>query len=230
MQGTNKVASRFTGSVASDARRKVAKNCSTRISRDQRDTLRISWNVVCELVVIRFVQSVNSTFCTVSRGLKLGIVYQFPAKTKTNETVVEGARAASESFVTTSPSCVAEWYQRIIVPHSTRLCLSASASKPDFLSDRAKTRGRRASQGVVDTTTVHHQSSRNLSRFRLPVSQIQLSEHNFFQAQNVCRQLRHRRLPLLESLLQTKILPPVSIDSIARISEVCLISLPCSNS
>ena len=40
---------------------------------------------------------------------------------------------------------------------------------------------------------------------------------------NVCRQLRHRRLPLLESLLQMKILPPVSIDSNARISETCLI-------
>ena len=52
-----------------------------------------------------------------------------------------------------------------------------------FLVFQAKTRGRRASQGVVDSTTVHHQSSSNLSRFRLPVLQIQLSKQNFFQTQ-----------------------------------------------
>ena len=51
-----------------------------------------------------------------------------------------------------------------------------------FLVFQAKTRGRRTSQGVEDTTTVHHQSSRNLSRFRLPVLQVQLSKQNF-QAQ-----------------------------------------------
>ena len=45
-----------------------------------------------------------------------------------------------------------------------------------FLVFQTKTRRRRASQGIVDTTTVHHQSSKNLSRFSLPVSQIQLSE------------------------------------------------------
>ena len=50
----------------------------------------------------------------------------------------QGARAASESFVTTSPHCAAEGHQRITVPHSTRLCLSASASKPDFLSFRPR--------------------------------------------------------------------------------------------
>ena len=51
-----------------------------------------------------------------------------------------------------------------------------------FLVFQAKTRGRRTSQGVEDTTTVHHQSSRNLSCFRLPVLQVQLSKQNFFQA------------------------------------------------
>ena len=53
------------------------------ILRDQRDTLRISWNDVCK--VIRFVQSVNSTFCTVSWRFKLGIVHQFQAITTTYE-------------------------------------------------------------------------------------------------------------------------------------------------
>ena len=64
--------------------RKIGSTC---ISRNQRDTLRISWNVVCKLVFIRFVQSVKSTFCTVSRGFKLGIVYQFPAKTHDERTI-----------------------------------------------------------------------------------------------------------------------------------------------
>ena len=92
-----------------------------------------------------------------------------------------------------------------------------------FLVFQAKTRGRRASQGVVDTTTVHHQSSRNfvslqISSFANPAVRTEL-----LSSTNVCRQLRHRRLPLLESLLQMKILPPVSIDSNARISETCSI-------
>ena len=51
---------------------------------NQRDTLRISWNI-CKLVVIKVFQNVKSTFCTVSREFKLGIVYQFPAKTTTKE-------------------------------------------------------------------------------------------------------------------------------------------------
>ena len=97
-----------------------------------------------------------------------------------------------------------------------RKCLQARC-----LVFQTKTRGRRASQGVKDTTTVHNQSSRNLSRFRLPVLQIQLSEQNFFLGTNVCRQLRHRRLTLLEFLLQMAILPHVSIDSNATISETC---------
>ena len=90
VQGTNKDASRCTGSVASDAGNQSPeqvgkKESCEKLARNQRGTLRISWNIVCKLVVIRFVQSVDSTFCTVSRGFKLGIVYQFPAKTTTNE-------------------------------------------------------------------------------------------------------------------------------------------------
>ena len=40
---------------------------------------------------------------------------------------------------------------------------------------------------------------------------------------SVCRQLHHRRLLLLEFLLQMTILPPVSDDSNAKIPETCLI-------
>ena len=40
---------------------------------------------------------------------------------------------------------------------------------------------------------------------------------------SVCRQLHHRRVLLLELLLQMTILPPVSDDSNARIPETCSI-------
>ena len=105
------------------ARKKVSKNCSRCISRNQRDTLRTSWNVVCKLVVIRFVQSVNSKLCTVSRGFKLGIVYQFPAKTTTSQ----------------HHPAVPQNDTNVLLFHTQRdSCLSASASKPDFLSFRPR--------------------------------------------------------------------------------------------
>ena len=105
----------------------------------------------------------------------------------------QGARAVSESFVTTSQLC------------------------------RGITRGRRGSQGVVDTTTVNHQSSKNLvllpiASFANPAVQTEL-----LSSTSVCRQLHHRRLLLLEFLLQTTILPLVSDHSNAKISETCLI-------
>ena len=46
---------------------------------------------------------------------------------------------------------------------------------------------------------------------------------DFLSSTSVRRQLHHRRLLLLEFLLQMTILPPVSYDSNARISETCLI-------
>ena len=80
--------------------------------------------------------------------------------------------------------------------HTQRDSVLRKCFQTRVLVFQTETRRRKASQGIVDTTTVHHQRSKNLFRFRLPVSQIQLSEQNFFQA-NVCRQFRHRRLPLL---------------------------------
>ena len=127
-----------------------------------------------------------------------------------------GGRATSESFFTTSPFCAAERHQRIVVPHSTRLCLTASNSRPDFVF-QTKATGRRARQGVVDTTTVHHQSSRNLTCSCLPVLHIKFPTQ-LHSGTNACRPLRHRHLLLLlEFLLQMMILPYVSDDSNARI-------------
>ena len=99
MQGTNKDAScREPKSRTSGQEEKLQKIGSTRISRDQRDTLRILWNIVCKLVVLRFVQSVVliPRFARFREDSELG----------TNNS--QGARAASESFVTTSPNCAAE--------------------------------------------------------------------------------------------------------------------------
>ena len=92
-----------------------------------------------------------------------------------------------------------------------------------FLVFQAKTRGRRASQSVVDTTTVHHQKQQELvslpiASFANPAVQTELLSDT-----SVCGKLHHRRLLLLEFLLQMTSLPHVSDDSSARISETCLI-------
>ena len=159
----------------------------TCISRNQRDILwRISRNIGRKLVFVRFFQDVKSTFFTVSRRFKFGIVYQFPSKATTDE---QYSRSAC---------CV-----RVFCRHISQLCRGMTPTyhrsalnetlferkrfQARFLVFQAKTRGRRTSQGVVDTTTVHHQSSRILSRFRLPVLQIQLSKQNFFQTQAYAR-------------------------------------------
>ena len=84
------------------AREKVAKIWIDILFRNQHDTLRISWNVVCKLVLIRFVQSVKSTFCTVSRGFTLGIVFQFPAKNHDERTV---PKVHSQHHRRMTPTC-----------------------------------------------------------------------------------------------------------------------------
>ena len=69
----------------------------------------------------------------------------------------------------------------VSLSHIQRDCLSASASRPDFLS--FKPRQEDEERGSRGHLSVHHPNSRNFSRFRLPVLQIQLSEQNFFQRQ-----------------------------------------------
>ena len=152
----------------------------TCISRNQRDTLWTSWNVVCKLVLVWFCPNVKSMFCTVSFRVEFGIVY---IRQMNNS---QGARAI-----------------RIIVPHSTRLCLRARAS---WSVQTAITR-RRTSPSVVDTTTVHHQS-RNLSASLAN----QAGKTELDSDATECRQLRHRRLLLFQFLLQMTILPHVSDD------------------
>ena len=152
-------------------------------------------------------------FATVSRRFKFGIVYQFPLKTTTDKQFPR------------STCCVRVFCDNIshlrrgMTPTSHRAALNKTLLERKrfqtrFLVFQAKTRGRRTSQGIVDTATVHHQSS----RFANPAVQTKL-----LSSTCVCRQLHHRRLLLLEFLLQMTILPPVSDDSNAKISETCLI-------
>ena len=88
----------------------------------------------------------------------------------------QGARVASESFVTQLCSRMTPTYHCATFNETL---FERKRFQVRFLVLQAKTSGRRASQGVVDATTVHHRSSKNLSRFRLQVLQIKLSEQNF---------------------------------------------------
>ena len=230
MQRTNKDASRCTRSVASDARNQspeqvcMKENCE-KLTRHAFHVINVT------LFGSRGTSSANSLSSSSSRvsiprfarfreDSNLGSCINFQRKPlRTNSS--QGARAASESFVTTSPNCAAEWHQRIIVPHSTRLCLSASASTSDScLSDQdKKTKSEPRHRGHHDSSPPEQQEfvSLQIASFENPAVRTEL-----LSSTNVCRQLRHRCLPLLESLLQMKILPSVSIDSNAKISETCL--------
>ena len=90
-----------------------------------------------------------------------------------------------------------------------------------FLVLQAKTRGRRTSQSVVHDSPPPEQQecvSLPIASFANTADQTEpLSDTS------VCRQLHHRRLRPLEFPLQVTILPHVSDDSSARISETCLI-------
>ena len=87
------------------------------------------------------------------------------------------------------------------MPHSTRLCLRASASRPDFLSFKPR-------QKFV---------SLPIASFANPVAHTEpLSDTS------ECRQLHHCRMRLLEFPLQMTILPHVSDDSRAKIREMSL--------
>ena len=61
-----------------------AENGSVRTDRTcisrKRDIVWISWNIGSKLVFVRFFHNVKSTFCTVSRGFKLGIAYHSTEK------------------------------------------------------------------------------------------------------------------------------------------------------
>ena len=148
---------------------------------------------------------VKSTFCTVSRGFKLGIVHQLPTKTTTNEQFPR------------STCCI-----RVFCHNTTQLCrrmtptyycstlnetLFERKCLARFLSDQdKKTKSEPGRRRHHDSPPPEQQEFASLLTvsFANPAVRTEL-----LSSTNVCRQLRHRRLPLLESLLQMKILPPV---------------------
>ena len=160
----------------------------TCVSRNQRDMFWISWNIGGKLVYFRPNQIVKSTFCSVREDSNLGSCINFHRKPRrTNSS--QGARAVSEVFCYhISQLCrgMTPTYHRAALNETLfeRKRFPGQMSCLSSQDKRTKSEPRR-----LDTTTVHHQSSRHLSRFRLPVLQIQLSERNFFQTQDVCRQL-----------------------------------------
>ena len=125
----------------------------------------------------------------------LGIVYQFPPKTTKNEQF-------SKSTCCVRVSCYnISQLRRRMTPTYRRAALNKTLFERKrfqsrFLVFQAKTRGRRASQGVVDTT-VHHQSSNNLSCFPIVSFANPAVQTELLSSTSVCRQLHHRCLLLL---------------------------------
>ena len=140
-------------------------------------TLRISWNVVCKLIVIRFVPEcrfhVLHGFARIQNWDRVSI----SSENHDERNSSKGARAASESFVTTSRSCAAEPTPAYCCSTLNETLFKRKCFQPGFLVFQTKTRRRRARPGHRrHHDSLHHQSSRNLFRSRL-------SEQNFFQAQ-----------------------------------------------
>ena len=124
--------------------------------------------------------SVNSTVCTVSRGFKLVDRESISSENHDGRTFPK-VHVLHQSLSSEHHAAVPQSDTSVLLFHTQRDSVSAQAPPSHILG--LQTRRRRASQGIVDTTTIHHQSSRNSSRFRLSVSQIQVSEQNVFQAQ-----------------------------------------------
>ena len=164
MQGT-KIQNKCAGNKAG----------GTCISRSQRDTL---CNIGCKLVFVRFFQSVNSTFCTVFAMIQTSDRVSISSEDHEERTVPKVHVLRQSLLSEHHPAVPQNDTQRITVLHSTRLCLSASASKPDFLSFRPR---QEASQGVVDTTTVPPPEQREFVDCLFCTSSC--PNRNFFQAQ-----------------------------------------------
>ena len=144
--GTETKSSQCTGSVASDAGNQSPEQVCKKESCEK-----LARHAFHEINVALFGSRGTSSANSLSSGSSRVSIPRFARFREDSNSVScinfqrkprrtnssQGARAASESFVTTWPSCAAERHQRIIVPHSTRLSLSASASRTDFLSFRS---------------------------------------------------------------------------------------------
>ena len=139
--------------------------------------------------MIRFVQSVDSTSCSVSRRFKLGIVFQFPAKTKTNSS--QGAYAASQSL---SPGGTHLWCRVTLAYHystlnETQFERKCFQSRFLVFQTKTKTKSESGHRRHHDSPKQEHQEfvSLQIASFANPAVRTEL-----LSSTNVCRQLRHR--------------------------------------
>ena len=121
---------------------------------------------------------------------------QFQPKTAKNEVPKE--HVLCENLVVTSTRCAAEWHQRIIVPHwaqalPSQICLSSqdtrTKNEPWLLKHHEYPPPKQQEFVLLP-----------FANFAIPTVKTEL-----LSSANVCRQLHHHRLLLLEFLLLMKI-------------------------
>ena len=133
-------------------------------SRNRCGTFWFSWNI-CKLIVVGFCHIIKSTFCTVSCGFKLGSVFVYFQGNLRRTHNSQRARAKVRAFCRNDT----QWCSRVTPTYHratfNKTLFESKRVQARLLDFQTKARGRRTSQGIADTTTVHHQSSRNLSCF-----------------------------------------------------------------
>ena len=102
-------------------------------SRNQHDIFLISCNIICKFFIVGC-QHVKSTCCTVSRGIRTRVVYQFPPTTATDEQI-QWTRTFSESF---SYICAAEWHHAYHRATLNKTLLESKRFQARFLVLQAK--------------------------------------------------------------------------------------------
>ena len=156
----------------------------------------MSWNIICEFIVVGICQHVKPTLI---QNL-VSCVNSQRIPRRTNKNVTQPCSRVTPTYHRTTINKTLLESQRF----QAKFCVPSNQE-------------RRTTYGIVDTTTIHHQSSKNLSYFCLPDLQIKLPQTELPPSTTVCRRLRHRRLLLLEFLQHKTILPHVSDDSRARV-------------
>ena len=152
------------------------------------------------------------------RGFEFWIVYQFPPKPATDEQFSWSTCHITFfcNSVTELCSGMTPLYHRATL---NKTVFESKRFRAKFLLLQTMTRRRRTSQGVLDTTTVHHQANRNLSCFCLPVLQIKLRQLISNQAAPTDLHLTQAYVDnfVIAICLQMAILPHVSDDSSAQL-------------
>ena len=199
----------------------VVRSDQTCISRDHRDTLWISWNFGCKLVCYCQNVQVHVLHSSVEDS-NLGSCINDPTEIRDGRTVPK-EHVLYQSLLLQHHPAVPQNDTNVSSCHTQQeLCFRARApgqiSCPSSQDKRTKSEPRRRR---------HHDSPppEQQEFVSLPIASFanQAVQTNALSDTFMCRQLHHRRLLLLEFLLQTTILPHVSDDSNARIRETCVV-------